>query len=338
AHFCPRKPAAGVKSEAGASAASESLPSETLPGELSGTGESAAELSTAESAAATEPAAAELESTPGSTSGSGRREVQLTESAEVEGAGVPAVLVPAVSVPSVQQGPDTASWVLGVGFLLMALIHLSQFRRRFFRLLRSAVRLLKLALIEYPLRVARLPAVQAIWRHRAVVRFRRVVVVPAIVAWPLFRGIPGLFLGSSPGWLWYLSGCVLCSLALNSRPGQDAQELTSEWLANAWHKLQARIFVALLDLLLEFFRMVLNLIERFLYAVDEWLRFHSEESWLSIVVKAVLGVVWSFVSFLIRIYVNLLIEPTFHPVKHFPVVTVAHKMILPGLVLLQGSM
>lgn len=343
AHLLHRRPAAVVKSEAGESAASESLPSEslpgeTLPGELSGTGESAAELSTAESAAVTGPAVAELESRSGSTSGSGRSEVQLTGAAEVEGVGVSAVSVPAVSVPSVQQGPDTASWVLGVGFLLMALIHLSQFRRRFFRLLRSTVRLLKLALIEYPVRVARLPAVQAIWRHRAVVRFRRVVVVPAIVAWPLFRGIPGLFLGSSPGWLWYLSGCVLCSLALNSRPGQDAQELTSEWLANAWHKLQARIFVALLDLLLEFFRMVLNLIERFLYAVDEWLRFHSEESWLSIVVKAVLGVVWSFVSFLIRIYVNLLIEPTFHPVKHFPVVTVAHKMILPGLVLLQGSM
>ncbi|MFM7869602.1 MAG: hypothetical protein ACKPHU_35735, partial [Planctomycetaceae bacterium] len=236
AHLFHRKPAAGVKSEAGESLPSETLPSETLPGEtlpgeLSGTGESAAELSTAESAAATEPAAAELgsksESRLGLKSGSGRSEVQLTESAEVEGAGVPAVLVPAVSVPSVQQGPDTASWVLGVGFLLMALIHLSQFRRRFFRLLRSAVRLLKLALIEYPLRVARLPAVQAIWRHRAVVRFRRVVVVPAIVAWPLFRGIPGLFLGRSPGWLWYLSGCVLCSLALNSRPGQDAQELTS---------------------------------------------------------------------------------------------------------------
>ncbi|MCE2794394.1 MAG: APC family permease [Planctomyces sp.] len=238
----------------------------------------------------------------------------------------------------VTSATDTATWVLGLGFLLMALIHLTQFRRRFFRLLRSTVRLLKVGLIEYPLRIARLPLMQAIWRHRAVVRFRRVVVVPGAVAWLLFRAIPGLLLEAPPGWLWFLFGFSLCSLALNSRPGRDAQELTSEWLANAWHKLQARIFVALLDLLLEFFRMVLNLIERFLYAVDEWLRFHSEESWLSIVVKAVLGVVWSFVSFLIRIYVNLLIEPTFHPVKHFPVVTVAHKMILPGLVLLQGSM
>ncbi len=67
-------------------------------------------------------------------------------------------------------------------------------------------------------------------------------------------------------------------------------------------------------------------------------RFHSNESGLSIVVKAILGVIWSFVSFLIRIYVNLLIEPTFHPVKHFPVVTVAHKIFLPALIMLEGHM
>lgn len=84
--------------------------------------------------------------------------------------------------------------------------------------------------------------------------------------------------------------------------------------------------MAVIDWIIDTFRQVLNFIERFLYAVDEWLRFHSDESWLSIVAKAFLGVIWSFVSFLIRIYINLLIEPTLHPVKHFPVVTVAHKI------------
>ena len=278
------------------------------------------------------------ESAVSESAGRAERDSVQTERQLTEVVGVSGRAVTEAAGGQATSATDTATWVLGLGFLLMALIHLTQFRRRFFRLLRSTVRLLKLGLIEYPLRIARLPLVQSIWRHRVAVRFRRVVVVPGAAAWLLFRGIPGLLLDAPPGWLWFLCGFSVCSLALNSRPGRDAQELTSEWLANAWHKLQARIFVALLDLLLEFFRMVLNLIERFLYAVDEWLRFHSEESWLSIVVKAVLGVVWSFVSFLIRIYVNLLIEPTFHPVKHFPVVTVAHKMILPGLVLLQGSM
>jgi hypothetical protein len=44
------------------------------------------------------------------------------------------------------------------------------------------------------------------------------------------------------------------------------------------------------------------------------------------------------ISFLIRIYINLLIEPTLHPVKHFPVVTVAHKIFLPALLILAVKM
>jgi hypothetical protein len=152
------------------------------------------------------------------------------------------------------------------------------------------------------------------------------------------RFVPWLLNGVTLNWWWVSAITVLSSLALNSRLGRDTQELTAEWVGNAWYKLHARVVMAVIDWVIDFFRMLLNFLERFLYAVDEWLRFHSDESWLSIVVKAVLGVIWSFASFLIRIYVNLLIEPTFHPVKHFPVVTVAHKMILPGLIYLEGSM
>src|SRR5437660_11513746 len=38
---------------------------------------------------------------------------------------------------------------------------------------------------------------------------------------------------------------------------------------------------------------------------------------------------WFFVTYLVRIYVNLFIEPTVNPIKHFPVVTVAAKLIFP---------
>ena len=96
--------------------------------------------------------------------------------------------------------------------------------------------------------------------------------------------------------------------------------------------------MALLDWIIDFFKWLLNLLERFIYAVDEWLRFHSGETWVSVVLKAVVGVVWSFVSFLLRIYVNLLIEPTLHPVKHFPVVTVPHKIFLPVILVIEHQM
>ncbi len=238
----------------------------------------------------------------------------------------------------VQNRMETAYWVVSIGFLLMALIHLATFRRRFLRFLMSALKFVRKLLVDYPLFFVRLPIVQKVWRHRVVVKFRRFVLTPGLLALGVARGLPWLLSGEPGSWGWFAVISVLFSMALNSRLGRDTQEVTAEWIGNAWHKLRARVFVALFDFVLDGFRMLLNFIERFIYAVDEWLRFHSDESWLSIVTKAILGVIWSFVSFLIRIYVNLLIEPTFHPVKHFPVVTVAHKMILPGLFLIQKNM
>jgi len=40
-------------------------------------------------------------------------------------------------------------------------------------------------------------------------------------------------------------------------------------------------------------------------------------------------VIWFAVTYVVRIYTNLLVEPTVNPIKHFPVVTVGHKLMLP---------
>ena len=233
---------------------------------------------------------------------------------------------------------ETLSSVLLVGFLLMALIHVKPFREWFFAQMFRALKLLRTVVIDLPQKILHLPVVQKLWRNRNFVRVRRVVLTPVLISAIGVRFLPWLLYGVALNLWWVSAITVLSSLALNSRLGRDTQELTAEWVGNTWYKLHARVVIAVIDWVIDFFRMLLNFLERFLYAVDEWLRFHSDESWLSIVVKSVLGVIWSFASFLIRIYVNLLIEPTFHPVKHFPVVTVAHKMILPGLIYLEGSM
>jgi hypothetical protein len=48
-----------------------------------------------------------------------------------------------------------------------------------------------------------------------------------------------------------------------------------------------------------------------------------------VVVKGLFGAVWFLVAYVLRFSVNLFIEPTVNPIKHFPVVTVAAKLILP---------
>ncbi len=47
------------------------------------------------------------------------------------------------------------------------------------------------------------------------------------------------------------------------------------------------------------------------------------------VAKAGLGLFWFFVAYVLRFAVNVLIEPQINPIKHFPVVTVSHKLLLP---------
>lgn len=225
-----------------------------------------------------------------------------------------------------------------VGFLLIGLIHLPVFRTVFFNMTRQLWKGIRRLFYDLPLKVLRLPIIQQIWRSRPFVKARRYVINPFLGVMALGWLMPVL-LGRSP-LDWWLIGviAVLVSFLLNSRLGRDAEELTAEWLANAWYDLRSRFLIALLDWTIDLFKWLLNQLERFIYAVDEWLRFHSGETWVSVLVKAVLGVVWSFVSFLVRIYVNLLIEPTLHPVKHFPVVTVAHKIFLPVILMIEHQM
>lgn len=225
-----------------------------------------------------------------------------------------------------------------VGFMLMAVIHLDPVRAAFFTMLRYLWKFVRTMIYDLPIALIKLPAVHKIWRARWFVKLRRHILNPLLFSGVCFWGIPTL-IGRSPqpGWL-VATIALLLSLALNSRLGRDTEELTAEWLGNAWYDLRSRFLMALFDWVIDFFKWMLNMLERFMYAVDEWLRFHSGETWVTVVAKALLGVVWSFVSFLVRIYVNLLIEPTLHPVKHFPVVTVAHKIFLPVILIIEHNM
>jgi len=236
------------------------------------------------------------------------------------------------------QRTETFSLVLILGLLLMALIHAPSFRKLAFGLIASVLRFVRAVLFETPMLLLKLPFITSLWNAEPFVRIRRYVIAPTVFAILFGRMLPWLFQWKLLEWWWVTAIAVLASAILNTRIGRDAQELTRDWVENALHQLQARLVFAFIGWVVDFFRLLLSTLERVLYAVDEWLRFHSDENWLSVVAKAILGVLWSFISFLIRIYVNLLIEPTFHPVKHFPVVTVAHKIFLPALIMLEGNM
>ncbi|MGV2342102.1 MAG UNVERIFIED_CONTAM: hypothetical protein LVR18_51760 [Planctomycetaceae bacterium] len=68
--------------------------------------------------------------------------------------------------PQSDQSPfASAAPVLMLGFLLMALIHVGGFRRRFFRVIASLLKGVRRCLIDYPVKLLRQPLVQWFWRQ-----------------------------------------------------------------------------------------------------------------------------------------------------------------------------
>ena len=119
------------------------------------------------------------------------------------------------------------------------------------------------------------------------------------------------------------------NLLLNSRLGRNAEEVVADWIVQGWHRFGLRVITGLFWLVVDVFKGLLATIERMMYSVDEWLRFRSGESGASLAAKAGLGLLWFFLAYVLRFCVNVLIEPQINPIKHFPVVTVSHKLLLP---------
>lgn len=81
----------------------------------------------------------------------------------------------------------------------------------------------------------------------------------------------------------------------------------------------------------QFFTVMLDLLERELYRVDEALRFREGQSRVVLYLKGGVGLIWGVVAYAVRFYVTLMIEPFINPLKHFPVVVVADKLMLTSM-------
>ncbi len=216
-----------------------------------------------------------------------------------------------------------------LGLLLLGLINVPKFRAAFFRICGLIGQIFKAIFYSAPAWVFDRSAIRSIVSSRPVLLTRDWVVKPIILLSVLSLGIPWLarpdFVGLA------IKGVAFLALAvfMNSRQGRVVEEIAADGASRVgqriWHDVLPNFFRGIL----EFFKACLELFERLIYTVDEWLRFRSGESRLALAGKAVAGLVWLVIAYVARIYLNLLIEPQINPIKHFPVVTVSHKIILP---------
>jgi hypothetical protein len=118
------------------------------------------------------------------------------------------------------------------------------------------------------------------------------------------------------------------NLLLNTRAGHAAQELVRQSFVSFVELLRAGLLPGLIQLVLYVFKRAIELVETVLFTVDEWLRFRSDAGPGALTVRAILGLVWYPVSYVVQFFLVVLIEPGYNPVKA-PVCYLAAKFMAP---------
>lgn len=225
---------------------------------------------------------------------------------------------------------DQWPYIVGLGVFLLALINIASFRARAAKLALWILRAIRFVFHDAPAWLLKTPLMRTILASRTFDLTYRWGIKPLIAG--LFVSLIFYVTGEAGRrGAMYAGSAVFLTVAvlLNVRVGRDLEELAVDRALRAWQRLRIDILPGLFRLVMETFEKATELVERIIYTIDEKLRFKTGQSRASLASKAVLGAFWFYITYAVRIYINLLIEPQINPIKHFPVVTVSHKIILP---------
>lgn len=222
-------------------------------------------------------------------------------------------------------------WLLLLtAFFLLALINSPPFRALVARFFRAAGKILRALFIDFPKYLATRPLVRAFFSSHFVSLFTRYVIKPLLFAGIAYILVPNT--ASRRAHMLTLAGAFFgINLLLNSRIGRAFEQTLLHTLRTTFARFTWDILVALFRVVVNLFQRFLELIDRLLYAVDELLRFRAGQGRFAFLSKAILGVFWFYIAYVTRFVINLLVEPQINPIKHFPVVTVSHKLLFPTI-------
>ncbi len=227
-------------------------------------------------------------------------------------------------------------WVVAVvGVLILGLLYAPRFRRLVVEGIKAVYRAIRGALVDLPAWIFSRRLVRRVLDSATFVLIWSVVLKPLAYAGATFATLRVLVdLRSDEAAVGAAATFLVVGLTLNSRAGRDAEEIAADWLVSTWRRVRLNLIPGLIRAIIEAFDELLEAVDRLLYAVDEWLRFRGGDGRATMGVKAVLGVAWFVVTYVVRFVINLLVEPQLNPIKHFPVVTVSHKVLAPFLLML----
>jgi hypothetical protein len=233
----------------------------------------------------------------------------------------------ALSLGEIQVLTQRSFWATSAA--VFGLLHSELLRRIAMRILGWIGRVLAFVFLRAPRWVLTRPTIRRILRSRPVRVIMRRVLVPA----SLTAGIIWLSpLGRQPMWISAPAAVVIFGLAsylLALRAALVVEDIVLDWLGPTWRTLSGQVLPGLFRMIAGLFRFLLDLLELAFSRVDAFLRARKDHLRVTLVAKATAGAVWFFVAYMVRLYTTLLVEPEINPLKHFPVVTVAHKLLLP---------
>jgi hypothetical protein len=214
---------------------------------------------------------------------------------------------------------------LGLALFFYGLIHSAAVRGAARGAARGVGSVLHAVLIGVPSFILSSAPVRAITRSRLV----SLATKPLLLAGLVYLVSRRAGLERTPALAATAAIAALTMLFLATPTGRRVEEAVTDTALRQLRQLSHRALPGLFAFIVDVFRIFIERVERGIYTVDEWLTFKEGQSSFSLATKGALALVWFFATYLLRIYVNLLIEPQVNPIKHFPVVTVSHKIVLP---------
>ncbi|MBN2886903.1 MAG: sulfite exporter TauE/SafE family protein [Chromatiaceae bacterium] len=228
-------------------------------------------------------------------------------------------------------------WLVSLVALLINAILYTDFGRRGARiLLRGLWSTLRLLLWEGVRHFLRWPPVARLLSTRLARGLDRQLLRPLLIGSLLvlpFVALGGLFENNAfqPDAALLALAFTLGTLAHNTPLGRHLVDEASSTLALFLRRLNQTLIIGLVQVLLELFKELTRRFQQALHRIEELLSHHLGESRLELAIKALLAPLWNIVQALIQFYVTVLVEPQINPIKHFPLVTIAHKLLLPFL-------
>jgi len=211
-----------------------------------------------------------------------------------------------------------------LGAFILSLMHWPPLREFFREAGARTYRGARLVIYELPVALWQQPWLQMVLRSWPFLLLYWYMLKPLTLTGLLWLIWPDPF--QSP-WVFGLAFLV-ADIVLNSRFGTAVNQACAEALAWFYGWVRFEVLQELFRWVNYFFKQVTSTMEYVLYTVDEWFRFRSGESRLSMVIRGFLGVLWFPIGYLIRAYFIMLAEPTLNPIK-LPVSSLAFKCMLP---------